>query len=177
MRSLSCLFLLLCAATVSAEDKVYRYVDEKGVVHYTDKPPAKDSKPVNLPKLQTFSGAGIGNAGGASASKKKAEDKIPAMPTFSLAINSPTPDETLRDAARSVGVSVTILPALVSGFGLVYLLDGQAQNEQPLSQTSFTIQNIERGTHEISVNLVDAEGKLVASSSVTVHSKPPVARP
>lgn len=166
--------LLLCAGTAGAEDKVYRYVDDKGVVHYTDKPPTKEAKPVELPKLQTFKGGGTSSS---TAKKKTEEVKIPAMPAFTLSINSPTPDETLRDAARSVTVSVSILPALVGGYGLNYKLDGQTQNNQPLAQTSYALEGIERGSHEISVDLVDADGKVVTSSSVTVHSKPPVARP
>src|SRR5690242_19267107 len=35
-------------------NQVYKWVDEKGVIHYTDKPPTQNATPAKLPPLQTF---------------------------------------------------------------------------------------------------------------------------
>lgn len=170
MQKLACLLLLLLATTVTAEDKVYRYVDANGVIHYTDKPPSKGAKPVKLPKLQTFSGGTGAPAPAPDASP------LPVAPQFSLAINSPTPDQTFRGTGTTVNVTVSILPALVSGYGLIYYLDGTPQNDTPITQTSHTLSGLERGSHDITVALVGPKGEEVARSSVTVYMKQPIAK-
>lgn len=174
MRSLLHLGLLsglLCGLAFAAEedDKVYRYTDSKGVTHYTDKPPAKNAKPIDLPKLQTYSNT-------LSGSSAPAPPPVPLAPRFSLAINSPTPEQTFRDNDTQVSVSVTVLPALVSGYGLIYALNGQPQNTEPLNQTSFTLSGVERGTHAVSATLIGLKGEVLASNSVTIHVRQPVAK-
>ncbi len=160
---LSLLLLLITAnvavATGSPDDKVYRYVDPNGVVHYTDKPPSKDAKPVSLPGLQTFKH-------GASDAKYAS---LPTKPQFSLAINSPTPDQTYHDTTNSIVISVSILPALVSGYGLIYSVDGAPLNSSPSEQTSYTVSDLDRGTHTLSVALIAPNGEQVAGGSTTVH--------
>lgn len=172
MRSLIYLLLLgLSSVALAAEedDDVYRYVDEKGVIHFTDKPPTKGAKPLNLPKVQTFKA----NSGNSTASTPTPP---PAIPQFSLAITSPTPDQTIRDTSTDLNVSVSVLPGLVGGYGLIYSLNGQAQNDTPIDQTSFTLSGVERGSHSVTVALVNDKGDEVASSAVTIHRHPPIVK-
>lgn len=171
--SLSCLGLVL-AATASAAD-VYRWVDDKGVVHYGDKPQHPGDQPVALPQLQTYKSGtappGFANPADASSA---ANTKTPAAAT-AIAITAPEADETIRDADGKVQVNVSGQPA--HGQGLVYYLDGTAQNEAPTSATSYLMSGVERGDHNISVALVGADGREVSrSAEVTIHMKPPTVR-
>ena len=172
MRGLTCL-LLLTTLSASAEDKVYRYVAPNGAIHYTDKPPDKNAKPVELPPLQTFKST----RGTSSAPTSSSTDTPLPPPQFSLAIDSPTPEQTYREVAPQITLSVSILPGLISGYGLVYAVDGVVQNEEPIGQTSYIVTGLDRGSHTLSATLVNSRGIEVASSSVTVHLKPPVVKP
>ena len=58
----------------------------------------------------------------------------------------------------------------------MYSVDGQAQNSDPVSQTSYTIGGLERGSHTITVALIGPKGEQAAAGSVTVHMKPPIAQ-
>lgn len=176
MRHAIALLMCLAAAAASAapaaktasgepDDKVYRYTDDNGVVHYTDKPPAKDAKPVELPHIQTYHSKHINTRPAAAPPVKEA-------PKFELAINSPTPDQTVR-SGTDIAVSVSVLPGLVEGYGLVYSLDGAPQNEVPSGETSYTLKGANRGDHTVTVALIGPKKDELASTTITVHMLPP----
>ena len=166
------ILLLILLAGAAQATEVYRYTDENGVTHYTDKAPSKDAAPAKLPALQTMpSLSGKVNTSTSSASAPKV-----FVPDFSLSISSPTPEQTFRNPGEAVEVSVSVMPGLAAGYGLIYSVDGSAQNPDPTLSTSLSLPGLERGSHSIGVALVDAQGNEVASSSVTVHMKPPVAK-
>ncbi len=171
--------LLLClfatALPAQAEDPVYRYKDANGVIHYTDKPPSKEAKPVTLPHLQTYKSQPPPKAKPATAAKSGPAPTPPAPVGFSVSIESPTPDQTLRDNSGEIGVSVSVMPGLVGGYGLVYALDGKAQGGA-VQETTYSIKGVTRGTHSVSVSLVGPDNKPVASNSVDVHVMPPMVK-
>lgn len=176
-RAFAALLLLPFALPATAE--VYRWVDKDGVVHYTDKPPTKDAKPAQLPPIQTVPGGfGLRGATGdraGAASESAGQAGAPAAPTPTIV--SPQPDQTFRGAERTVPVSVTLAQPLPAGAGLLYYLDGSAHNTHPTQSVSYTLTNVERGSHTIAVAVVGADGKeLARSPPVIVHMKPPIAR-
>ncbi|MCK9194239.1 MAG: DUF4124 domain-containing protein [Nevskia sp.] len=160
--------IILAAVALPASAEVYRWTDAKGVVHYTDKPPAADAKPVELPPLQTFS------AGPAAA--PSAPDTAAAPVPTHIAITEPTPAATIRDPEGNV--SVVVDGAVDSGQGLIYLLDGKPQNAPPTPSSAYLITGVERGEHQISASLVDANGhELARAAAVTIFMMPsPVIR-
>jgi hypothetical protein len=176
MRLILSILLLASATAALAGGTVYRYVDKDGVTHYTDKPPTPDAKPANLPPLQTISPATplsqvTGSRDDAAAAPA---DAAAATGKFTLRITSPAPDDTIRTDDGKVAVSATSDPPLGGGTGLLYLLDGAAQNKTPVSSLSYTLQNVERGEHTVAVAAVDAGGKEVTRSApVTIFMKPP----
>lgn len=173
--SLSCLGLILAASATAAD--VYRWVDDKGVVHYGDKPQHPGDQPVQLPQLQTYKSGtappGFANPADSSSSAA-AKGKPPAAAT-AIAITAPEADETIRDADGRVQVNVSGQAG--HGQGLVYYLDGAAQNAAPTAATSYLLSGVERGDHSISVALVGADGQeVLRSAEVTIHMMPPIAR-
>lgn len=171
MRKLA-LMLLLCsfAAHAQDKDKVYRYTDAKGVVHYTDKPPSKDAKPAELPPLQTFPAGGRTNFSSPNVEQKK-------PPSFTLAITSPAPDTTVRDSAAAIPVEVSVTPPMPQGYGMKFSADGAALHDGVLDQPSFSVSGLERGSHTITATLFNADGKEMGSASVNVHFQKPVVKP
>ncbi len=169
MRILLVLLLLLPSLAV-AKDAVYKWVDENGVVHYTDKPPTENAKPAKLPPLQTYKGGTNPNL-----TKFQKQEVKGTAGYAQIQIVTPSRDETFRGGERVVPVAVMVTPQLTEGQRLVYLLDGTPQST-PTTDTSFALTGVDRGSHTVTVSLVDANGtELASSSGVTFHMKPPIA--
>jgi hypothetical protein len=151
-----------------AADDVFRWVDDKGVVHFSDKPPAPDAKPVQLPQLQTFKS---GTPPPLPPSTSTGAAPVAAAGS-EVSIVAPAQEETIRDAEGHVSVSVNA--QLPPGCGLVYYLDGAAQNAAATPSTAFLLNGVERGEHQIAVAMVAVDGhELARSGSVTIFMKPP----
>ncbi len=102
MRAILSLWLLLTLIPAAAE--VYRWTDDKGVIHYGDKPPADNAKPVQLPPLQTYSPSAPQRPTAATSAAGMPIDSVPPK----IRIASPAPDETVRDAGQRLSVSVDV---------------------------------------------------------------------
>ena len=172
MRIALTLFLLLPLLASAAEKaEVYKWVDEKGVIHYTDKPPNDNAQPAKLPPLQTYKGGTTPNL----SKFDKGPQGGKATGAALVEVVTPAQDETFRSGERTVPVAVILTPPLNEGQRLVYMLDGTPQST-PISDTSFAFTGVERGTHAASVMLVDTAGNELASSRpVTFHVKPAIA--
>lgn len=166
----SLVLLASASAALAQSGKVYRYTDSAGVVHYTDSPPEKNAQPANLPKLHTYPSGQVPRNFDVSGSQRG------AVPQFSIAFDSPSPEQTYREVGSTVNVAVSVMPGLVGGHGLLYTVDGQAINEAPSFSTSVSIPGLERGSHTIGVQLVDAKRQVQAQASVNVHLKPPTVK-
>lgn len=154
--------------------EVYRHVDKDGVVHYSDQPPTKGAKPVVLPPIQVVGPVGGRPTAGSSPAAATTEPDLTGSAPLSVAIMSPTPDQTFRGDDRLLPVSVRMNQPLPEGHGLLYLLDGTAQNAEPTRALNYTLSGVERGEHMIAVATVNASGKEVARTApVIVHMKPP----
>lgn len=172
MRLLSILLLLMFVLPVQAQ--VYRWVGADGVVHYTDTPPSKTAQPAKLPPLQTYKPSAPADTLSSQAAgdgETSPATPIPPAPR----IVSPQPKATIRDAQHHVTIDVNV--ALKPDQGLIYYLDGQAQNTSPTQLTHYQLSGVERGTHTLSVAITDSTGKPLATSPpVTIYMKPPTVR-
>lgn len=163
MRAL--LVVSLAWLSFAALADVYRWVDKDGVVHYSDKAPTPDAKPAELPQLQTYR---PGSPPPLAAEPAKAAAAVPA----SLSITSPAQEETIRDTDGKF--TVTVAAALGNGEGLVYYLDGAAQNSTPTPSQAFLFSGVDRGEHQLAVAQVGADGHEIArSAAVTIFMKQP----
>lgn len=168
MRAWPCLSTLLLVSALPIQAQVYRWVDAGGVVHYSDKPHRQNAKPVALPPLQTMASGDVSDPFAGNASKPAPEAS--AMPAPSII--SPAQDATIRDAQDQV--TVTVDATLKPGQGLVYSVDGRARNRTPTPSTAYRLDDVYRGTHQLAVALVGADGRTLARSRpVTIYMKPP----
>ena len=162
---------LACLSLAAAADEVYRWVDSSGVVHYSDKPQAPSDKPVALPHLQTYA-PGSAPPGFVPAPAAAGAAKAAAT---AISIASPAPEETIRDAEGKFTVTVNASPQ--AGEGLIFYLDGTAQNQDPTPSTAFLYSGVERGQHSISAALVGSDShELARTEAVTIYMMPPTAR-
>lgn len=160
------------APTQPKKEPVYKWVDDKGVIHYTDKPPTEGATPAKLPPLQTYKG---GTNPDLHKFDKGTPGKAPAAAAAQLQLVTPAREETFRGAERTVPVAVLVTPPLTPGQQIVFMLDGNAT--EPTTDTSYAFTDVDRGTHTASAALVDASGnELARSGSVTFYVMPPIAK-
>jgi hypothetical protein len=158
LRSVFILVCLLVAAAAGAQE-AYRWVDEDGVVHYSDRP-REGAEAIVLPTPNVATTRRIpGPAAEQARDEESAEE--PGAGYTSINIVSPGAEETLWNIEGVLNVSVALQPALQPGHQVRAYFDGEMQ---PVSGTSFQLQEVWRGVHNIQVEVVDATGKVMIRS-------------
>ncbi|SDJ90375.1 protein of unknown function [Ferrimonas sediminum] len=154
--------LLLLLISNLAHGTVYRWVDANGVVHYSDTAPAH----ARADRLTPSPGSQITirSMTLAPASNTQTDD---AAPQYQLTLLAPAADATLRDNHGRITVKAAIAPVLAKDHQLVLLIDGQAQ---PMAGKTLTLDNVDRGSHQLQLQIIDGQGQLLGSSdAITVH--------
>jgi hypothetical protein len=163
MRTL--LFTLMsvaCTAAVSAT--VYKWVDDDGVIHYSDQP-HENAQKVELKAPQTYSAP---KAPSIPATSSRNSSR-PASSYQSCSVSSPMNDQVFENTSE-VTAGVSVQPAVRAGDSVVVTLDGQPIPGVPVSGGQFAISPVDRGTHTIQMTVRDASGATVCSSpAVTFH--------
>ena len=153
-------FAGLLAASLALADGAWKWTDENGVVHYSDVP-VEGAEPVNIAEYNRATGANLSRN---RPQAESADETAPADTAFryeSITITSPGAEETLWNIEGSLTVSVSLSPGLQSGHPIRAYFDGQAQMVQG---TSFTLDEVYRGVHNIQVEVIDGSGKLMIRS-------------
>jgi hypothetical protein len=148
--------LLLCLLLISvpAAAQVYTYIDAEGNRVFTDKPQQANAEPIQLTPTNEIRNEPRVQAPAVAA------PIAPALGYQMLRILVPHPDATIRDNAGNLIVTATSEPALHSGHSFRLLLDGQAVGTTGRSPV-FPLENIDRGTHQLAVEIVDSQGRTV----------------
>jgi hypothetical protein len=166
MRARLFTLLLLAAPLAMGATVVYKWVDDDGVVHYSDQPHPNAQK-VQLKAAQTYTPAG--NA--MSSSAVSAPPAPPAQGYKGCSIAQP-PDQSDFANLDSLTVSVQTQPALHGGDQIYVLLDGQALNGGAPTGSSFTISPVDRGEHTLQAVVKSPDGGVLcqtASVTYNVH--------
>jgi len=142
--------------------QVYKSVGKDGSVIFSDQP-TDGAVEVQVKELETVKS--LETPPLPDAPKIQAQQqKIYA----DLKITSPENELAIRDNAGNLDVSVTIKPDLRSEHKLVLYLDGNTYSTG--NSPVFKLQNVDRGTHQLRVAVVDADGhQLIDSKSVSFH--------
>jgi hypothetical protein len=139
-------------------EEAYRWVDEDGVVHYSDRPregaeafqlPSPNVATLRVPKPSARS----------DDEQEKADEQDTGY--ASIEIVSPQAEETLWNIEGILNVSVALKPGLRPGHQLRAYFDGEMR---PVSGTNFQVQEVWRGAHNIQVEVVDATGRVMIRS-------------
>lgn len=164
----------ICAAMMttpaSAQD-VYRWVDEDGVVHYSDSP-RDGAEKVEVRDPQTYSAQG---ALPATPTARDSSAQVP--PDFvdayeSVRITTPTHDSVAWNTGGEIQVSVAVDPPLntAAGHQVMVYVDGSPVDGTPVASTSIGLTGIFRGTYELYATVVDSEGRHITQSEpITFH--------
>jgi hypothetical protein len=156
---------LACLLAGAALAQAYRWVDEDGVVHYSDRPQA-GAEEFELPKYRAPSGSRTPARSSAFSrrSETQPEEEPEEEPGAYQAINiaSPGPEETLWNIEGVLNVALELQPGLKPGHQVRVYFDGE---ERLMSRnTTFQVPEVYRGVHNIQVEVVDASGNLMIRS-------------
>jgi hypothetical protein len=148
--------------TYSATAEIYKWVDKNGNVHYSDSE-VDGSEQVKLTKGNTFTPVETTTA------QPSAQEKI-EVPTYTaISITNPSLNETIRDNNGNVAVIIDLAPALRSGNSITLFMDDK-ELLKGKTQTGFTLNNVDRGSHTLRASVVDKNGEvLISSKSVIFH--------
>ena len=154
--------LLLSLPVVAA---VYMEKDADGNTVFTDRPSSEQARPVEISPTSTYSAPASAST---SSSSQPAEADNQTQGYESLTISSPADDTPIRANDGSLEVSVDLSPGLKANHHFVLLIDGSPVDES--QSPTFSVQNVDRGTHTLQVQVVDDAGnEIISSDSVTFH--------
>lgn len=155
------LLLLLLLGVVAVAQEAYRWTDEDGVVHYSDRP-HEGAEQIWLPTPNVAQTRRVDTP----QRRPPADDadKEPATGYEKIEIVSPASEETLWNIEGVLNVSVSLTPPLRPGHQVRAYHNGVGQM---VNGTSFQIQEVWRGTHNLQVEVLDATGKLLIRSQPT----------
>jgi len=152
--------VLILAPPLQAAD-VYKTVDEQGNIIFSDKPSPNSEmievqEPFIVPSLQDY--------------QPGEEASIPTERYNEVVITGPKHDETYFRSEGDLVVSVALKPSLSRNDFIVLYLDGKEY--QSGRATSFSLPELDRGTHEVSIAIRDRAGTIIKKSEpVTFHMR------
>lgn len=148
--------LIVCLLALPVSAEVFTYIDAQGNRVFTDQPKPGNAKRVTLAPSNRMSAKDSAPA----ITTAKQPEKKPLFRYDMLRVLVPEPDATVRSTAGEIIVSVTSEPGLQRGHHYQLLLDGQPTAE-PGPSPVFPLTNIDRGSHQLSVEIIDEQGRTV----------------
>lgn len=151
---------IFAAGTVLAQ--AYKWVDEEGIVHYSDVPTEgaeqiqlsadgrRPTRPAYSPPVQSQTVASA--------------DEVAPPTVFnyeSIEIVAPAPEETLWNIEGVLNVALRVTPALRAEDQIRVYFDGE---ERMVNGTNFQIEEVFRGVHNIQAEVIDSTGRLMGRS-------------
>ena len=171
MRTALLLLLALAATSTHADTKtVWKWVDERGVTHYSDQPvPGATQVQLNV-------SSGRQSSGSSSAPRPAAQQ--PSTPSSSpterayrnFEIWKPLREETIANTGGVVEVNVRVDPGLSSQHRLTLYLDGKKVEGFADNATSFELKDVARGMHSVVAIINDPAGtKVQETAPISFH--------
>lgn len=173
----SILLVGLLALPAFASQTVWKWVDNEGVVHFSDRAVPGATK-IEVSSSNTNAGtsrpAGLG-----SPPATMPVDTGPSYRNFE--IWKPVNDQNFVNTGGQVSVNLRVDPALQPGHQLVLLLDGSPVAGFPRNAAQYDLKEVPRGTHTVNGEIRDGRGTpLQQTPTVTFHvrqesmARPPV---
>jgi hypothetical protein len=154
----------LLVAPIATAGEAYVWTDDDGVVHYSDRPVPGASK-IELAEPNTGQSPAPRRpeAAGGETTESLDEDAGPFR-YESLAISSPGAEETLWNIGGVLNVSLALTPPLRPGHRLRVYFDG---NPQIVAGTSFQLNEVWRGVHNLQAEVLDEAGRMQIRSQAS----------
>ncbi|MFK8052360.1 MAG: DUF4124 domain-containing protein [Woeseiaceae bacterium] len=175
MRKLWFITGLLWLCSAANAQQVYKWVDEDGVTHYSDQPPAvsdADAEVLDIKPTEGFSRPAPQALARRSARQNAIDDPVDdpvdgPIIYEQVIIQRPAAQQTLWNIATRLPVEVTVIPKLDAAHRIQFVMDDSPIG--PLLDTTRTVlQPVYRGEHKLIATIVDSDGKQLFRSPPTV---------
>jgi len=163
MRILLLIFLTVYSAAIAAE--VFRWVDDSGEVHYSDRP-HEGAEMVTLPQAQTFSmpaAQSVRRNTDTANDAQEAQTKVFSYTAVNIV--SPTQNEVMWSAGGKVKVSVSVQPELRRGHSVMIYLDDKMVGGLTGNKREMEMTEVFRGDHTLHAEVRDAIGVVVGKGN------------
>ena len=143
----------LSGAATAAD--IWKWVDAKGVTHYSDQPVQGATKvEVRAGNVSQSSSGSVASSASSSASDPNA---APGYRDF--AIYRPESNESIINTGGEVSVEIRVNPAVQASHQLSLYLDGQLVSGFPRNTQSYALTEVPRGVHSVTAVITDQYGK------------------
>jgi hypothetical protein len=152
----------LCSTASAAE--VWKWVDAKGVTHYSDQPiPGAIKIEVRAGNIsESRSAQPLSNE---PDSDSQSQDEVGAYRNFQIV--RPVNDQNIINTGGEVAVEIRIAPQVQATHRLNLYLDGKLVTGFPRNAAVYALTAVPRGTHTLTAVVADASGN-------TIQEAPPV---
>ncbi|GAA4894063.1 DUF4124 domain-containing protein [Ferrimonas pelagia] len=148
--------LLLCLLIAFGSNaQIYKWVDDDGKVHYSDKPrsgaTAVSLKPGSTVHLPTSTRS--------LSTESQADEQI----AYRIDLIAPEDEATVRNNQGQLDLQIALEPALAADHRVQLWLDGRLSRTLG-SGGSFALDDLDRGEHQLQAKVIDKSGKVLALS-------------
>ena len=172
--------LLVFTPRVFAE--VYKTTDENGNVVYTDRQPAPDANPLDLPGLSIISAQKPvappvipGTISASDGPEPEPQQEVTSIRDLrrgyrDFAIVSPAQDQNIWGTGNEASIAWNTRYRLQPGMSVIIYVDGAAL--APTTASATTVGKLYRGEHKVYAELIDARNRRIATTRpVSFHIK------
>jgi Domain of unknown function (DUF4124) len=167
--------LISLACSLAFAQSVYKWVDENGVVHYSDQPHPNAEK-IHVKAVQTYKPTALDTP--ASGAPGAAPTAAGGASYQGCAVVQPQDGQDFANVP-SLNIVVQTDPVLRSGDQIFVTLDGQGLNDGKATGAQFTLSPVDRGTHTLQAQVRSADGTVMCQTptvTFNVH-QPSIANP
>ncbi|WP_305464357.1 DUF4124 domain-containing protein [Photobacterium leiognathi] len=160
--------LIWTAASSAQASTIYSWTDENGVVHFTDQPQTPDATayPLSVTEVSGNIEQTADTIAAQTADVAVVEEPAKTITTVSLV--SPMHEQTIRNNEGIINIHAVTNSKLNNQTQAQLVLDGVVKGD-PQTELTWTLDNVDRGSHQLQIQLVKG-GKVIASSdSITVY--------
>lgn len=151
----------ILVAPLAAAGEAYVWTDDEGVVHYSDRPmPGARKIELAEPNTGRSPAPRRPESTDGAAGNETAEPQAPFR-YESFEVASPGAEETLWNIDGVLNVSLALNPPLQTGHQVRVYFDG---NAQIVAGTSFQLQDVWRGVHNLQAEILDETGRMLIRS-------------
>ncbi|WP_318442295.1 DUF4124 domain-containing protein [Photobacterium leiognathi] len=160
--------LIWTAASSAQASTIYSWTDENGVVHFTDQPQTPDATayPLSVTEVSGNIEQTADTIAAQTTDVAVVEEPEKTITTVSLV--SPMHEQTIRNNEGIINIHAVTNSKLNNQTQAQLVLDGVVKGD-PQTELTWTLDNVDRGSHQLQIQLVKG-GKVIASSdSITVY--------
>jgi hypothetical protein len=158
------LLLVLAAGSALASQTVWKWVDENGVTHYSDRAVPGATKM----ELRGNSSSATSSVAAEPESNTSSSEAVAAYADFS--IFQPADAETVANTGGAVTVGIRLAPALKSGHSIFLYMDGKLLDGFRGDSLSFDLNEVPRGTHTLIAVINDTSNNRVQETELVTFT-------